>query len=93
MPLWRRWKVQPKKHVVAGSRQRRVFEDRAELNYRAFVEKLPGLLVSHQGFALMRDGEIVELFDTVRDTYIAGQKLFKDDPAFSIPEVVEAPLT
>ena len=68
---------------------------RAEVdrNYRAFAERLPGLLASHQGkFALMRDGEIVEFFDTARDAYVAGQKLFEADQLFSVQEVIETPV-
>ena len=62
-------------------------------NYHVFTQALPTLLSSHQGkFALMRDGEIVEFFDTARDAYVAGQRLFKDDGIFSVQEVVEAPV-
>ena len=61
-----------------------------EINYKAFKEKLPGILESHRGkFALMRDGKIIEFFDTARDAYIAGQKLFEKDQLFSIQEVIE----
>jgi hypothetical protein len=67
--------------------------EQVERNYQAFAQRLPSLLASHQGkFALMRDGEIVEFFDTARDAYVAGQKLFKDDQLFSVQEVVEAPV-
>ena len=67
--------------------------EQVEGNYRAFAERLPSLLASHQGkFALMRDGEIVEFFDTARDAYVTGQKLFKVDQIFSVQEVVEAPV-
>src|SRR5215470_2911778 len=67
--------------------------EQIERNYRAFTLKLPGLLMSHQGkFALMRDGEIVEFFDTARDAYVAGQRLFTDDHIFSVQEVVEMPV-
>lgn len=67
--------------------------EQVERNYQAFAQRLPSLLASHQGkFALMRDGEIIEFFDTARDAYVAGQKLFKDDQLFSVQEVVEAPV-
>jgi len=67
--------------------------EQIERNYRAFTLKLPSLLMSHQGkFALMRDGEIVEFFDTARDAYVAGQRLFTDDHIFSVQEVVETPV-
>lgn len=67
--------------------------EQIEKNYKVFEGKLPNLLVSHRGkFALMKNGEIIEFFDTARDAYIAGQKLFEKDKLFSIQEVVEAPV-
>jgi len=67
--------------------------EQIERNYHTFTRKLPVLLMAHQGkFALMRDGEIVEFFDTARDAYVAGQRLFKDDHIFSVQEVVETPV-
>jgi len=64
-----------------------------ENNYKAFMEKLPSILETHRGkFALMRNGEIIEFFDTARDAYIAGQKLFQQDKLFSIQEVIETPI-
>jgi hypothetical protein len=63
--------------------------DQVEQNYRVFVEKLPSLLAAHRGkFALMRNGEIVSFFDTARDAYTAGQKLYEDG-LFSIQQVVD----
>ncbi len=63
------------------------------INYKAFEQKLPELLLAYRGkFALMRNGEIVEFFDTVRDAYVAGQKLFEKDKMFSVQEVVETPI-
>ena len=63
-----------------------------ELNYNKFEKLLPTLLLTHRGkFALMRNEEIIDFFDTVRDAYISGQKLFEDD-LFSIQEVVETPV-
>ena len=47
---------------------------------------------AHRGkFALMRDGQIIEFFDTARDAYVAGQKLYKQDQLFSVQEVIETP--
>lgn len=60
-------------------------------NYSVFAEKLPDLLGTHRGkFALMRHGEIIEFFDTARDAYVTGQKLYPDR-LFSVQEVIEAP--
>lgn len=66
-------------------------EGQIEKNYKAFQEKLPSIMESHRGkFALMRDGEIVDFFDTARDAYIVGQKLYPD--GFSIQEIIETPV-
>jgi hypothetical protein len=67
-------------------------KDQVETNYKTFRQKLPDLLKTHAGkFALMRDGTVVEFFDTARDAYAAGQQLFKDN-LFSIQEVIEIPV-
>lgn len=69
------------------------FRQEVERNYKVFEEKLPSLLASHRGkFALMRDGEIVEFFDTARDAYVTGLKLFEKDRLFSVQEVAETPI-
>jgi hypothetical protein len=60
-------------------------------NYAAFTEKLPLLLKEQpEKFALMRDGEIVEFFDTARDAYITGNRLYADG-LFSIQQVINEP--
>jgi len=40
----------------------------------------------------MRDGKVVEFFDTARDAYVAGSALFKTDQLFSVQEIVETPV-
>lgn len=67
--------------------------DQIENNYQAFQSELPSLLASQRGkFALMRDGKIVEFFDTARDAYLAGLKIFASDRLFSVQEVLETPV-
>ena len=67
-------------------------QTQVDINYQAFEKKLPELIVTHRGkFALMRDGEIIEFFDTARDAYVAGQKILSDS-VFSIQEIVETPI-
>jgi hypothetical protein len=62
--------------------------EQIEKNYKAFQERLPSIMAEQRGkFALMRNGEIVDFFDTARDAYIVGQKLYPD--GFSIQEVIE----
>ena len=64
-----------------------------EDNYKAFQTQLPSLLSSRRGkFALMRNGQIVEFFDTARDAYVAGQQIFATDRLFSVQEVIETPV-
>ncbi len=67
-------------------------QQQVQHNYERFQMQLPQLLATHLGkFALMHDGETIELFDTARDAYVAGQKLFPDQP-FSVQEVTATPV-
>ena len=59
-------------------------------NYAAFVKLLPDLLDERAGkFALMRNGEVVEFFDSARDAFVFGEAKF-DDGLFSVQEVKTA---
>lgn len=61
-------------------------------NYEAFVELLPQLLVPHRGkWALLRDGELIAVFDTARDAHLAGSKLYPE-ACFSVQEVTDRPV-
>lgn len=67
-------------------------QEQIQRNYEVFQTQLPQLIMTHRGkFALMHNGEMVEFFDTARDAYVAGQKLFPDG-LFSVQEVVETPV-
>ncbi len=67
-------------------------ESEVKRNYDAFVRQLPQLLAAHRGkYALMRNAQIVEFFDTAGDAFRAGQRLYKDH-IFSIQEVTETPV-
>ena len=58
-----------------------------KLNYASFIQRLPELLLSHEGqFALMRDGNIVEYFDSPRQALLVGRERFTDD-LFSVQEI------
>lgn len=58
-------------------------------NYQAFEAMLPLLLRDHKGkFALLRDGQVVEFFDTAGMAQIAGIERF-DDALFSVQKVIE----
>ena len=61
-------------------------------NYESFEKKLDDLIGANEGkWALLREGDIVEIFDTVRDAHIAAWKLFSDDK-FSVQEITKKPV-
>lgn len=63
-----------------------------EKNLRAFQSKLPALLKSDNGrFALLRDEEIVGVFDTMRDAKFVGDR-FLEDGRYSIQEITDIPV-
>jgi hypothetical protein len=70
-----------------------LLREQIERNYQAFQEQLPSLIATQRGkFALMRDGQVIEFFDTARDAYVTGQRLFEQDKLFSVQEVTEVPV-
>ncbi len=63
-----------------------------DLNYKAFQELLPTMLPENLGkFCLMRRGEIIDVFDTAGDAYVAGSRIYPD-ALFSLQEVRDAPI-
>ncbi|MBX6420560.1 MAG: hypothetical protein IRZ06_06090 [Nevskia sp.] len=66
--------------------------DHVRANYEAFKKKLPELLAKYPGkFALMRDENIVEIFDTAADAAKAGKALYADG-RYSIQEITGTPV-
>lgn len=58
-----------------------------DANYEAFRRMLPNLLPRHaKRWALMRYGECIDLYDTLRDAHLAGNRLYEDG-IFSTQEV------
>ena len=58
-----------------------------DANYKAFRRMLPNLLPRHaKRWALMRHGECIDLYDTLRDAHLAGNRLYEDG-IFSMQEV------
>ncbi len=58
-------------------------------NFEAFQKLLPELMKTRPGkYALMREGEVVEFFDSARDAMIFGQNQYSDG-LFSIQQVVD----
>ncbi len=67
-------------------------ESEVRRNYEAFVKQLPELLATRRGkFALMRDGLIVEFYDTAADAYKVGVTNYREGN-FSIQEVTDSPV-
>jgi hypothetical protein len=65
-------------------------EEELSRNYDAFQERLHDLLESDRGrHALMRHGAIVEIFDTARDAFAAGNRLYEDG-LFSVQEITDS---
>jgi hypothetical protein len=56
-------------------------------NYDAFKEALPRLLIGHEGkYALMRDRQVVDYFDTPGEALRSGRARYGDE-LFSVQEV------
>ena len=67
----------------------RTLQQEVDDNYEAFKKALPQLLARHPNrWALMRRGEFVDFFDTLRDAELVGT-LFYDHGLFSVQEVTE----
>ena len=63
-----------------------------QANYEAFQGQLPTIIESHRGqYALMRDSQIVQFFDTPRDAFLVGQQNYLDGK-FSVQEVIDTPI-
>lgn len=64
-------------------------QNAVDRNYEAFKGLLPDMLKEHPGkFVVMRDGEVIETFDTVRDAVVFGTKTY-DDGLFSVQEITD----
>ena len=58
-----------------------------DTNYEAFRRMLPNPLPRHaKRWAPMRRGERIDLYDTLRDAHLAGNRLYEDG-VFSTQEV------
>jgi hypothetical protein len=66
-------------------------EEQVKLNYDAFKRLLPSLLKELNKYALMRDGEVVAIYDTMPDAVTTAQKLFPDGRC-SIQKITDKPI-
>lgn len=63
--------------------------DVVERNFAAFQDLLPNIIEQHKGqFALLRDANVVDYYDTYSDALHAGRRRY-DDQAFSIQLVAD----
>ena len=63
-------------------------QEQVDQNFEAFKKLLPQIQAN---LALMPDREVVEFFDTARDAYVTGMRLYPDR-MFSIQEVDNTPI-
>lgn len=65
----------------------KTLQQAVDQNYEAFKKLLPDLMRTESGrYALMRNGETIEFFDSPRDAMIYAQKSYPDG-LFSIQQV------
>lgn len=66
-------------------------QQQVDRNYEAFKKALPRLQ-SHVGkYALLRDGEIVEIYETLTDA-VATAERFYEDKRYSIQKITSEPV-
>jgi hypothetical protein len=58
-------------------------------NYDAFKGVLPDILREHRGaYVIVRDGKVLDIYQTMKDAYQAGWRQFQDD-LFSVQEITD----
>ena len=64
-------------------------EEQVKQNFKVFSEKLPELLRIHKNkYALMRDGEIIEICESIKEAHLLGWERFEDD-LFSVQKITD----
>ena len=66
-------------------------DEQVKLNYEAFKKLLPKLLKDADKLALMRDGELIAVYDTMNDAIITAEKLYPDG-RWSIQRITDKPI-
>ncbi len=67
-------------------------DEELDRNFEALKKALPVLLPAHRGkFAIVRNGEVGDICDTVAEAHGAGWRLYGDD-RFSVQEVTDEPV-
>jgi hypothetical protein len=66
-------------------------DEQVKLNYDAFKKLLPGLLKDADKYVLMKDGNVVAIYDTMPDAVTTAEKLFGDGQ-WSIQKITDKPI-
>ncbi len=67
------------------------YQTQVEQNFLKFKELLPGLKDSYGKFALMRNGELTQIYDTFEDALKTAHVFYKDG-LFSIQKIYDKPI-
>lgn len=66
--------------------------EQVEKNFQAMLERLDEYMVFHENkYALMRNEEVIEFYDSWEDAYKTGRK-FYEDGLFSVQEITKTPI-
>lgn len=72
-------------------KSREAAQAEVDRNYEAFQALLPGLIGGQANkWALLHEGALTGVFDTVRDAHLAGVKLYPESH-FSVQEITNRP--
>lgn len=66
-------------------------QEQVKLNYEAFKKLLPTLLKDENKFALMRDGELIAVYDTLNDVIVTAEKIYPDG-RWSVQKITNKPI-
>lgn len=79
--------VETMENINENNEKIRKQKEQVELNFKAFSKKLPELITLQMNkYALMRDGEIVEVYNSWEDAYKTGLRFFEDE-LFSVQKI------
>jgi hypothetical protein len=66
-------------------------DDQVKLNYDAFKKMLPNLRNDENKYALLRDGELIAIYDTMPDAVTTAKTMFQDS-RWSIQRITDRPI-
>lgn len=66
-------------------------QEQAKSNYDAFKKMLPDLLKDENKYALLRDQELIAVYDTMADAVTTAEKMYEDG-RWSIQKITERPI-